>query len=309
MRIIRIGVSSLAQSAQASALAIGNFDGVHCGHNAVLDTMLHAACTQNLQPSVLTFYPHPRQIFAPHLPPFLLQTPAQKFAQLRAAGVAQCFVLRFDAATIALGAEAFIAQIIREQCCAAFVATGENFRFGHKRQGTTALLAAQREFASVAVPHVLHAGEICSSTAIRDALVTGNVAHATALLGRPPTLIGHVVHGDGRGATIGFPTANIALPAAMLRPAHGVYAVTLRCDGVMHHGVANFGTRPTFAGEAARLEVHVLDYQGDLYGKRVEVTLMAYLRGEQKFADVEALKTQIQRDCASAREALRSSAP
>jgi riboflavin kinase/FMN adenylyltransferase len=306
MRIIRIGVSSLAQSAQASALAIGNFDGVHRGHKAVLDTMLHAAHTQNLQPSVLTFYPHPRQIFAPHLPAFLLQTPAQKFAQLRAAGVAQCFVLRFDAATIALSAEAFIAQVIHAQCLAAFVATGENFRFGHKRQGTTDLLAAQPKLAAVAVPHVLHAGEVCSSSAIRAALSSGNVAHATALLGRPHAMIGRVVHGDGRGATIGFPTANIALPKGILRPAHGVYAVTLQCDGAVHHGVANFGTRPTFDGEEPRLEVHLLDYQGDMYGKRVEVALMAYLRGEQKFADGEALKTQIQRDCVSARDALRT---
>jgi riboflavin kinase/FMN adenylyltransferase len=306
MRIIRIGVSSLAQSAEASALAMGNFDGVHRGHKAVLDTMLHAARTHRLLPSVLTFYPHPRQIFAPQLPPFLLQTPAQKFAQLKAAGVAQCFVLRFDRATIALSAEAFIAQVIRAQCRAAFVATGENFRFGHKRQGTTALLAAQPEFTAVAVPHVLHAGGVCSSSAIRAALSGGNVVNAAALLGRPPTLIGRVVHGDGRGATIGFPTANIALPEAMLRPAHGVYAVKLSCEGVAHRGVANFGTRPTFAGEEPRLEVHLLDYQGDLYGKRVEVTLIAYLRGEQKFADVEALKAQIQRDCVSAREALSS---
>jgi len=307
--IIRLTAASTYRASAPCAVAIGNFDGVHQGHRAVLGAMVAHARAHGQIPSVLTFLPHPRYHFAPHTPPFLLQHYRDRWQYLREAGVQRIYIAKFNAAMASMGAQAFCDNVLFGMCGAKSVFTGENFVFGAARSGNIATLQALGDQAGVhvqALEGVMAAGHVCSSTGIRHALEQADVARAAVMLGRLYSISGRVIHGDGRGRTIGVPTANILPHIHQMLPALGVYAVQVKLPGgTVRGGVANIGVRPTFGGDARpRLEVHLLDHHADLYGARIEVRLIAPIRPEQRFDGLEALKTQIAQDIATARRIL-----
>lgn len=301
----------LPAAARGGTVALGNFDGVHLGHAHVLHTA-HAA-RPDAPRAVLTFEPHPRELFRPDDPPFRLTLPAERAAALAALGVDLLYELPFDTAFSEITAERFVAEVLHRGIGARHLVCGPDFAFGHRRGGSVAFLAARAEALgiglTVATPFGDAAGPI-SSSRIRRALQDGYPEQATALLGRPWAIAGTVAHGDARGRTIGFPTANIPL-GRHLEPARGVYAVTVRLpDGATVPGVANIGRRPTVsAGTESRLEVHLFDFAGDLYGSALTVALHAFLRGERRFAGLDALRAQIADDAAAARHLLDRARP
>jgi riboflavin kinase/FMN adenylyltransferase len=297
------GWTGLPPEARGATVALGNFDGVHLGHQQVLRAA-HAA-RPDAPLAVLTFEPHPRELFRPDDPPFRLTLPAERACALAAHGVALVYELAFDKAFSLMSADAFVAEVLHAGLGARHLACGPDFAFGHRRGGDVAFLADQAQARGIGltiVPPLADAEGAISSTRIRRALQDGYPERATALLGRPWAIRGTVAHGDKRGRTIGFPTANVAL-GRHLEPARGVYAVTIALpDGTTRNGVANIGRRPTVnEGPESRLEVNLFDFQGDLYGQEISVALHAYLRGEQKFAGLDALKAQIAADAAQAR--------
>jgi riboflavin kinase/FMN adenylyltransferase len=292
--------------ARGASIALGNFDGVHRGHGEVIATA-HAA-RPDAPLAVLSFEPHPRELFRPDDPPFRLTLPPARARHLAALGVSLLYELRFDADFSWLTAEQFIRDVLHAGLGAHHLTCGPDFAFGHRRGGNTALLAQRAEALGIGISLVKPLGDAqgpYSSTRIRRALQDGYPEWATAQLGRPWAIRGTVAHGDKRGRTIGFPTANIAL-GRHLEPARGVYAVTVTLpDGTTHNGVANIGRRPTVnAGPASRLEVNIFDFAGDLYDQEVEVALHAFLRAEQRFAGLDALRHQIALDAAAARQIL-----
>ena len=296
----------LPDSARGASVALGNFDGVHRGHGQVLRAA-HAA-RPDAPLAVLTFEPHPRELFRPDDPPFRLTLSAERAAILADNGVHLVFELAFDHAFSLMPAEAFIAEVLHAGLGASHLACGPDFAFGHRRGGDLKLLAARVEVLGIGlsvVPPLADADGPLSSTRIRRALQDGYPERATAALGRPWAIRGIVAHGDKRGRTIGFPTANVAL-GRHLEPARGVYAVTVTlADGGVHRGAANLGRRPTVnEGPESRLEVNLFDFAGDLYGQEISVALHAYLRGEQRFSGLDALRTQIAADVAEARAIL-----
>jgi riboflavin kinase/FMN adenylyltransferase len=293
-------------ASRGATLALGNFDGVHRGHAHLLRAAHGARPDAPL--GVLTFEPHPREFFRPDDPPFRLTLPAERDAVLQDHGVSIVHELVFDAALSQREAEHFIDRVLHEALDARHLACGPDFAFGRRRGGDVSLLARRAEQLGMGltiVPPLADAGGPISSTRIRRLLQDGYPELATAALGRPWALRGTVAHGDARGRTIGFPTANVAL-GRHLEPARGVYAVTIRLpDGSLRGGVANIGRRPTVAdGLQSRLEVHIFAYDGDLYDQEIAVSLLAFVRAEQKFADFAALRAQIERDAQAARDAL-----
>lgn len=294
-------------AARGASVALGAMDGVHRGHQAVLAE----ARRHRLPLGAAVFEPHPRRHFHPDAPPFRLQTADQRARTLRQLGVDIVYEIPFDAALAELSDEAFARHILAEQIGAKHVTVGHDFRYGKNRTGDAAALARQGQalgFAVSVVPPVTAAGQRISSTAIRAALADGLPDEAAQLLSRPFAIEGEVIHGAQRGRTIGFPTANIAL-GDYLRPKFGVYAVRARIDAADVPGVANIGVKPTVGGASAPLlEAHLFDYAGDLYGKTIEVALIAFLRPERKFESFEALKAQIEKDAADARAALAANA-
>lgn len=301
------------QSDAATAVAIGNFDGLHQGHQAVLAAMVLAASAKGLVPSVLTFEPHPRRFFSPHSPTFRLERLATKLARLKRAGVKRVYMPRFDAHFAAHTAQAFLDELLRARMGAQAVVTGDNFAFGKGRGGDVAMLrawGAEQGVTVITVPPVLVEDEVCSSSAIRHAIERGDMRHAAQLLGHDYMLSGRVVHGDGRGAGIGFATANIALSPQLKLPAHGVYAVRATIAGGRFDAVANFGVRPTMKLHAPPvLEVHLFDPPGMIYGQRMEVAFIEKIRDEMKFDSLSALTTQIAMDCRAAKEILSQPMP
>jgi riboflavin kinase/FMN adenylyltransferase len=294
------------EASRGATLALGNFDGVHRGH-AHLVRAAHGA-RPDAPLGVLTFEPHPREFFRPDDPPFRLTLSAERASALQALGVSIIHEIGFDAEFSHLEADVFITRVLHEALGARHLACGPDFAFGHRRGGDVTLLARRAEALGMGltvVPPLADTGGPLSSTRIRRLLQDGYPELATTALGRPWTLRGPVSQGDQRGRTIGFPTANIAL-GRHLEPARGVYAVTLRLpDGSRRAGVANIGRRPTLGeGLQSRLEAHIFDYAGDLYGQELAVSLHAYLRAEQKFAGLDALRTQIALDANAARDAL-----
>ena len=276
----------------ATAVAIGNFDGLHRGHAHVIEAMLGAAKAGGLVPSVLTFEPHPRRYFAPDAPVFRLETLKQKLSRLREWGVQRVYMPRFNARFAAQSAEVFLQTVLQRQLNARAVLTGENFAVGATRHGI-----AVQTLAAVKIGDV-----VCSSSAVRAALTQGDMAQVAVLLGRSYQLTGRVMHGDARGRQLGFPTANVQLSPGLKLPAYGVYAVRMVIGGRVVPGVANLGVRPTFGGAVApRLEVHVFDFDADIYGAAVTVELTQFIRPEIKFATLDALKAQIASDCTAAR--------
>ncbi len=302
--VVRV-VTSPAQAITPAAIALGNFDGVHRGHQAVIRPVLNDACLPGL-PTVATFDPHPREFFSGERR--LLLTPqAEKAAILEALGVKQWVLLRFDRQMAALSPKDFVDRVLAAQLQVTCVCVGEGFRFGRARAGTTAELQALCQPHGIGVRVVgleKFAGERISSSRIREALTAGEVSEANRLLGRPYTLTGTVVAGQQLGRTLGFPTANLAVPPEKLLPRFGVYSVRVSGQDLPETlGVANLGCRPTVAGRAPTVEVHLLDWSGDLYGRVLTAHLRQFLRPEQKFSSLAALKAQIAADCASARSA------
>ena len=298
---------NLPDSVRGVTLALGNFDGVHRGHAHLLASA-HAA-RPDAPLAALTFEPHPRELFRPDDPPFRLSLPATRAEALGALGAQHVVEVAFDRAFSLMTADQFIAEVLHGAVGAVHLACGPDFAFGHRRGGDLALLAARAEAAGMGltvVPPLADASGPISSTRIRRALQDGYPERATDDLGRPWSIRGVVSHGDARGRTIGFPTANIAL-GTQLEPARGVYAVTVPIDGVPVRGVANIGRRPTVAeGAISRVEVHLFDYQADLYGRELDVSLHAFLRAERRFAGLAELQAQIALDAAEARRLLVS---
>jgi riboflavin kinase/FMN adenylyltransferase len=297
---------AIPPDARGATVALGNFDGVHLGHHSVIRAA-HAA-RPDLPLAVLTFEPHPRELFRPDDPPFRLTLSAERADALAALGVRLLYELPFNQDFSLMSAEDFVTRVLHQGIGALHLACGQDFAFGHRRGGDTAYLAARAEALGMGltlVPPVTDAEGPLSSTRIRRVLQDGYPERATAELGRPWAIRGEVVHGDKRGRVIGFPTANVPL-GRHLEPARGVYAVKVRlADGTCHKGVANIGRRPTVNAEPeSRLEVHVFDYDGDLYGQEITVALLAYIRAEVRFSGLDALKAQIARDAAEARRRL-----
>lgn len=297
---------ALPADARGATVALGNFDGVHRGHEHLIRAA-HAA-RPDAPLAVLTFEPHPRELFRPDDPPFRLTLSAERADALAALGVGLLYELPFNHAFSLMSAESFVADVLHEGVGARHLVCGPDFAFGHRRGGSTGFLAARAEALGMGltlVPLVSDAQGPLSSTRIRRELQDGYPERATAELGRAWTIRGEVAHGDARGRTIGFPTANIAL-GRHLEPARGVYAVNVRLpDGSVHKGVANIGRRPTVnAGLESRLEVNLFDFNADLYGMDLAVSLHSYIRAEVKFPSLDALKAQIAADANEARRLL-----
>ncbi|WP_127088698.1 bifunctional riboflavin kinase/FAD synthetase [Aquabacter cavernae] len=299
-------MSALPPSLARPVLAIGNFDGVHRGHRAVIDAARRMAAGLGRPAAALTFEPHPRSVFQPHVPLFRLTPGAQKLAELGRAGLDGAIVMGFDSALAAIPADAFVAEILVARFGVAGVAVGFDFHFGRARAGSPAFLREAGErlgFPVEVVEPTLDEGDPVSSTAIRNALAAGQVGHAAHMLGRAWSVRAQVIHGDKRGRVLGFPTANLALPPGT-QLAFGIYAVRALIEGRPVDGVASYGRRPTFDNGAPLLEVHLFDFSGDIYGHEIEVALHNYLRPELKFSSIDALVAQMQTDSAMARAAL-----
>ena len=285
-------------------LAIGNFDGVHLGHAALLSALTGEAARRGVAPAVLTFEPHPREFFAPESAPARLTTLREKLELLAAAGVEDVVVGRFNAAFAALTAEQFIDEVLRHSLRVAHVIIGDDFRFGQARRGDFAMLQAAgavHGFGVSAMPSVCLGEERVASSGVRRALAAGDMAHAERLLGRPWLIDGRVVHGQQLGRQIGFATANIRIKHNPL-PMTGVFAVDVIGLGPDPlPGVANLGMRPTVGGTRPLLEVHLLDFCRDIYGAHISVRFRHKLRSEQRFPNIDALKAQIAADAAAAR--------
>jgi riboflavin kinase / FMN adenylyltransferase len=289
--------------------AIGNFDGVHLGHQHLLRETARFADMCGARPGVVVFDPHPYRYFRPDDPPFLLTAPAQREALLRAYGATEVMTLPFDKTLASLSPEEFVRGILKERLGLAGAVTGVDFRFGAKRAGDSAALQSHGAAAGLKIKLVdVLAGaldtEKFGSSAVRKAIQIGDVTAARAMLGRPWAVQGVIAEGQKLGRTLGFPTANMTL-GDYIEPRRGVYAVTVKVDGSDFKGVANFGRRPTVGAPAPLLEAHLFDFDGDLYGRMIEVSFIAFLRDEKKFEGLEALKAQIEKDCMAAQESLQ----
>lgn len=296
---------------RGAVLALGNFDGVHRGHLELARRAAALAIERGARPAAFTFEPHPRSVFRPEEPVFRLTSPQLKLEGLTEAGFAQVFVLPFDREIASLPAESFVDDLLIGRLGAAGLVCGYDFHFGKGRTGSPEMLQAHGLAAGIpvaVVPPYSWQGEPVSSTLIRTALEAGDAARAAIFLGRPWLVRGLVTHGDKRGRDLGYPTANMQL-ARDCRLRHGIYAVRMRIDGTWHDGVASFGRRPTFDDGAPRLETFVFDFSGDLYGQRVDVAFVDWLRGEEKFDSLEALIVQMDADSARARDILAETPP
>jgi riboflavin kinase/FMN adenylyltransferase len=292
---------------RGGVIALGNFDGFHLGHQAVVGRAVERARELGVPAIVATFDPHPQRHFRPDTPPFRLTTLDQRERLFAAAGADAMLVLQFDDDLAGMSADDFVAGLLVDQAGVTGVVTGADFIYGKGRggNGVTMAVAAERHgFAYIVVDPVEADGDVVSSSRIRDALRSGDCAAAARLLTRPFTIEGVVQHGDKVGRTIGFPTANLDL-GSYLRPRYGIYAVRGRLpDGRIVDGAANVGVRPSFDPPRELLEPHFFDFSGDLYGQMIAVELHAFLRPEVKFDSLDALTDQIARDCDAARALL-----
>lgn len=297
----------LPVSLRGGVIAIGNFDGVHRGHQSVIARAIAEAKRRQVPALATTFEPHPRSFFKPDQPVFRLTPPAMKAAILTALGIDGVLALPFTASLAALEAETFVESILCKGLQANMAIAGFDFHFGKGRGGTPEFLEAAGRRHGFATAHVEayrdEAGRIVSSTLIREALSAGDLDAAHDDLGWRWAVDGQVVHGDKRGRTLGYPTANMDLPAnCLLR--HGVYAVRALIDGAWYAGAAHYGRRIQFGDGAPILETHVMDFSGDLYGRTIRVELCRFLRDEARFATVDDLVVQMGRDVDSARQAV-----
>jgi riboflavin kinase/FMN adenylyltransferase len=292
----------------AVALTIGNFDGVHLGHQAMLARLIAAARKRGLVAAVLTFEPHPRELFTPLSAPTRLTNLREKLELFAAHGVDHVHVQRFSRAFAALSPEAFVARLLIAGLQTRWVLVGDDFRFGAKRAGDAAFLAAaarRHGFELEPMPTVTEGGARVSSSAVRDALARGDLGRARALLGRAYSISGRVVQGDRLGRELGFATANVQLKHNR-PPLAGIFAVRVHgAANAPRNGVASLGVRPTVRADGKpTLEVHLFDFAGDLYGRHLRVEFLAKIRDEERYPDLDALKAQIARDCDAARAIL-----
>ncbi|VEA71757.1 Riboflavin biosynthesis protein ribF [Serratia rubidaea] len=304
MELIR-GIHNIRARHHGCVLTIGNFDGVHRGHKALLEQLKQEGQRLGLPVIVMIFEPQPLELFAADKAPARLTRLRDKVKYLAQAGVDYLLCVKFDPRFAAHTAQSFVAELLVQKLGVKFLMVGDDFRFGANRLGDFPLLqkaGAEYGFEVVSTPTFREGGQRISSTAIRNALRDDDLPLAETLLGHPYSISGRVVHGDELGRTIGFPTANLPLKR-LVAPVKGVYAVEVYGLGPQPlPGVANIGTRPTVAGVRQQLEVHLLDVTMDLYGRHIDVVLRAKLRNEQRFASLDALKQQIANDVVSARE-------
>ena len=300
------GEASAEHALDGAVVAIGNFDGVHRGHRAVIAAALARAKALSRPAAALTFEPHPRRFFRPDEPLFRLTDERAKLRLLAATGLSGAIVLRFDAALASLSAHDFIARILLARFAVAGVAIGFDFHFGLNRAGSPDYLAAQGAklgFAADIVPRFEDAGRPVRSGPIRAALAAGRIAEANTLLGYPWFVSGKVIHGDKRGRELGFPTANVRLdPDCGLK--HGIYAVRVGVGERRYDGVASFGRRPMFDEGTVLLEAFLFDFAGDLYGEMIDVAFVEWIRPEHTFDSVEDLVRRMNEDAKLARAAL-----
>jgi len=293
--------------AKGAVVALGNFDGVHRGHQALIAEAARVARETERPLAAMVFEPYPREFFRPGDEPFRLTPFRAKARLLSECGVEFLIVLGFDAEMAGRLAQDFVIDVLARELEVSHVVVGQDFRFGKGRGGDVTVLGYMGEMEGFGVTMfgaVSESGEKISSSKVRAALKAGRPEEAARLLGHWWSIEAHVASGDRRGRGLGFPTANLKLEHT-LQPAFGIYAVRARThDGKTHHGVASFGMRPMFQLPAPLMEVHLFDFSGDIYGEVLAVELIAYLRGEQIFADVEALKVGIAADCEAARRIL-----
>ena len=299
--------ADIPQGLRGSVVAIGNFDGVHGGHQAVLAAARGQAAHVDAPLIMMTFEPHPRTFFMPHKPVFRLTPFEIKGAVASAIGVDGVLVMTFDADLSAMSAEAFVQDVLVDKLAIRHAVTGYDFHFGHKRQGTPDFLKEAGVLNGFGVTIVAEHGDedgAVSSTRIREALSEGALREANDLLGWTWSTGGTIIHGEKRGRELGYPTANMALePECRLR--HGIYAARFTCaDGSVHDGVASYGRRPTFDDGPALLETFLFDFDGDLYGQPALVSIVDWIRPEMKFDAVEALVEQMHDDSARTRAVL-----
>jgi riboflavin kinase/FMN adenylyltransferase len=309
--------ASLPAHLQGAAIAIGNFDGVHRGHKAVIDAAealargtqgksIHAGGARDWgRPAIaLSFEPHPRSLFRPDEPLFRLTPPALKALLLERTGLGALVTLTFDRALAGMTAEDFLEELVVRRLGAHAIAVGYDFHFGKDRRGTPEFLVQHGRSLGLDIAIVAptrDSGEAVSSSAIRRALGEGNIVRANRLLGHEWSVLGTIVHGEKRGRELGFPTANMALdPQCGLQ--YGIYAVRTEVDGVARTGVTSFGRRPTFDNGPPLLETYLFDFSGDLYGKVLEITFVGWIRGEEKFDSIDALVARMNEDSRIARE-------
>ncbi len=313
MRLIR-GLHNLRPQDRGCVATIGNFDGVHLGHRAVFQRLLAQGRALGLPATVITFEPQPMEYFAPEHAPARLTRLREKLKVLRDCGIERVMLLEFGLRLAAMGARDFAQRLLLDGLGVRYLLVGDDFRFGHGRTGDYALLrtmgaeAGDTGFQVEDLQTIAHAEERISSTRVREALAGGDLESARHLLGRPYRMMGRVGHGDKRGRTIGFPTANIDLHRRV-SPLHGVFAVRVHgLAGTPLPGVANIGTRPTVDGRIYRLEVHLFDFDRTVYGAHVEVEFRLKLREERRFESFDELRLQIALDAAAARDYLSAPA-
>jgi riboflavin kinase / FMN adenylyltransferase len=299
-------ISELSRLPAPLFLAIGVFDGVHLGHQTVISTSAEHARAVNGTAVVVTFDPHPEKVLRPQAAPHLLTATQHKIAFIRDLGVEHLLVIKFDKVFAATEPEDFVRQLVKHSKPLREICVGHEWSFGKNRRGNLELLkklGAQFDFNVVGIPPVTIDGELVSSTLIRRAVESGDLRKAAAMLGREYTILGTVVRGDDLGKKIGFPTANLSAHNEQFPP-NGVYVAEAKLDGVTYPGVVNLGYRPTVSsGKSDRvLEIHLLDFEREIYGKDLEVRFLRYLRPEKKFENVDALVRQIKTDVEQARD-------
>jgi riboflavin kinase/FMN adenylyltransferase len=303
--VVRDG-EELPPDIRRAFVAIGNFDGVHRGHRAVIDRAVELAAEDRRPAIALTFEPHPRAFFRKDQPLFRLTPEAEKLRLLEAAGLDGAVVMEFDAKLAGMAAKDFVSEILVRRLSAVGVVVGTNFHFGRRRQGTSEFLreeGEERGFEVELIEPFLFRGKPVNSSAIREALGKGEVEEAAKLLGYAWFVSGTVIHGEKRGRELGYPTANLVLdPACGL--AHGIYAAKVRVRGEVRDGVASFGRRPTFGGGAPLLEVFLFDFSDDIYDEKIDVAFAGWIRPEAKFADAQELVRQMDADSQAARDKL-----
>lgn len=307
MRLLRSS-ASFPPALRGAVAVIGNFDGVHLGHRALIASARATAAGAGKPLAVITFEPHPRRFFMPAAPPFRLDALETKARVLSELGVAIVLALPFDGALAAQSPEEFIDHILERDLGLSHVVVGYDFTFGKARAGDTKMLAELGRKHGIGVTVIAPQGdnaEVFSSTRVRRLLEAGEVADANRILARPWEIVGTVEHGDKRGRELGYPTANVALTDFQI-PKLGIYAVRAVVDDERYDGVASLGIRPTFDQTEVKLEVYLFDFRGDLYGRSMRVEFHGFIRPEEKFAGVEALKATIAADVEAAKKILAS---
>ena len=302
MQLIR-GIHNIDTQTRGCVLTIGNFDGVHLGHQEVLNGLKKQAKTLSLPSTVMTFEPQPQELFNADKAPARLSRLRDKLNLLEHYDIERLLCLRFDSKFSAMTAQEFIEQLLVKKLGVKFLVVGDDFRFGYQRQGNFEMLvAAGKEygFEVVSTQSLKVSNHRVSSTLIREKLALGDVTSATDMLGHPFIISGRVRHGDKKGRTIGFPTANIALDRKV-SPVQGVFAVSVSLENKEYKGVANIGKRPTVNGLRIQLEIHLFDFEGDIYGKCLDTHVLHKIRDEKKFDSFDLLKQQIERDVISAK--------